>query len=437
MAWDDTQTIDDSITHTEWNNMVTVINANTSHSSNTNLHDASLIDGSNADALHTHSLGGGSGQYYPYDYIVYKIASTYYAQKGTDGSSFSNSNFSDLVNTCLASSNQCGRIYFNQGVYVMTKPIWFSGGANLIGANAAQTNWGGGKPGTEFQVDSSFVGNYVISCGCANNQTLMPIIRNITINGNDQSNAIKAAIYLHNTHHGKVQDVMIDDFRYGGGTAAICRRFPPVSGIGILMHGDSNRASYYNVIDNIKMRRVASCGIYISGLCNANTIAYGHIAGNSSNSTNVNARHAGIYFSHGGTNTFYAMDVDDFYGPVGGAVYFAGDSDVDANKFIGFRYEHCKNGVMIADGGNGRHMFIGCTAANISDAVFSDSGSTASRCLGCEAALEDTPLELVPFKATDSDKTEPKKTGGKLWASGNNSSSELMYYNGSQWVQLS
>ena len=61
MAWNDVQTGSDSISHTEWNSMVSAI------------------------------------RYEPYDYLVYKVDTTYYAKSGDRSVLYDDTDFKTLV----------------------------------------------------------------------------------------------------------------------------------------------------------------------------------------------------------------------------------------------------------------------------------------------------------------------------------------------------
>lgn len=139
MAWDDTQTESDSITHTEWNNMVTVINANTSHSSNSNIHLTTtqltdLTDGGTS-SLHSHTTTTASGQNYAYDYVIYKDGSTYKAQDGSNGLVVSsNARFDVVANYCSEQLiDTGGDILIKAGNYTLSGGLWIYDNTTLTG----------------------------------------------------------------------------------------------------------------------------------------------------------------------------------------------------------------------------------------------------------------------------------------------------------------
>jgi len=89
----------------------------------------------------TNTAVGGSGQHYDYDYLIYKDGSTYYAQKGEDGTKpYSDTDCATVINSVVSAFTGSGSIEFADGVFDISGTVTVSGPVGFHGRGITRTS---------------------------------------------------------------------------------------------------------------------------------------------------------------------------------------------------------------------------------------------------------------------------------------------------------
>jgi hypothetical protein len=101
--------------------------------------DATYIDGTQFDT-YISGLGGGGTVYTqssPYDYIVFRVGGTYYANSTTGGTNYSNANFVTLWNSLVGAISDGDSVFLKSGTYVYSTVLDIGGVDNVTIAGEA------------------------------------------------------------------------------------------------------------------------------------------------------------------------------------------------------------------------------------------------------------------------------------------------------------
>ncbi len=255
-------------------------------------------------------------------------------------------------------STNGGTVWLPAGTFELTNPLnLWNRSITLEGVGIGAHDGGipSAGPCTLIRVAWAFVDDYLIDVGNSVSITHGTVIKNMALDGRQQTDAYGAIRFL-NVHHGTIENVMINDF-YGA---------YPDYGMGINVTSTIGYGSYYNTFEHIFARR-CTVGVRYGYIANANNFVSGQLTGRGTTEA------YGIVIHGGDTNWIGNVDHEHYKHTGSAATYIKTmGTGTDQNKFVGTRYEYNYNSIKIdGGGGSGDNMFMFCTVAN------SEPGGTA------------------------------------------------------------
>jgi hypothetical protein len=275
-------------------------------------------------------------------YTIYLAGTLTKAINNTTGNiEYSAVNSDVAINGAISELTNGGTLFYLPGSYIChaqvatgQKAITMLGTAGGLGGTPTAA------PVTRIRYHTDIGADYLIKLGVDGDDTVGPQIRNMLIDVIDNTDCL-GGIYMRNVSHAVIDNVMVDDV-YNVAT--------PGYGINLEMVGGS--AAYYNIFQNLQLRRCTT-GIRFGAIANANTIIGGQITGRSAVAT------TGILIDGAGEIIVLGpCDMESHAHASGIGLHIV---TTGYNSFFGLRGEgNMKDVVIDAGGGTGNNTFVGC-----------------------------------------------------------------------------